>query len=272
MRGGEAGRLPACILNRFQEELVPGNIRKAEHFLGMLKRFTEFLRHRVSTAFEVGSSSESPALFLGRLKEIASLQQRPLSFFAERLYSLDKNLGISDYSENDYFSEDYYQLQKVANFATLVSSYAKGFVVITEAGSSAVDSIIHLVCLDASLAIAPVFQSASSVIITSGTLSPLDMLPKILGFSPVLLASFPMSLPGNRNPINPLIVSRGSDQVPISSRFQNRGDTAIIRNYGSLLLEFSKVTPDGLIAFFPSYVYLQDAVKTWHEMVNACIH
>lgn len=45
---------------------------------------------------------------------------------------------------------------------------------------------VQLTCLDASLAIKPVFQKFASVILTSGTLSPLDMYPKMLNFNPVV--------------------------------------------------------------------------------------
>jgi len=54
--------------------------------------------------------------------------------------------------------------------------------------------VFHLVCLDASLAIAPVFERFSSVIITSGTLSPLDMYPKMLRFDATVLESYVMTL------------------------------------------------------------------------------
>ena len=45
----------------------------------------------------------------------------------------------------------------------------------------------------------------------------------------------------------------GSDQLPISTRFEERNDMSIIRNYGTLLLETAKVVPDGICCFFISY-------------------
>lgn len=54
--------------------------------------------------------------------------------------------------------------------------------------------VFHLVCLDPSLAIAPVFERFSSVVITSGTLSPLDMYPKMLGFDATVSESYVMTL------------------------------------------------------------------------------
>lgn len=53
---------------------------------------------------------------------------------------------------------------------------------------------VQLSCLDASLAMKPVFSKFQSVIITSGTLSPIDLYPRILNFQPVAIQSFAMTL------------------------------------------------------------------------------
>ena len=95
--------------------------------------------------------------------------------------------------------------------------------------------VMHFRCLDASIAIRPVFKRFQSVVITSGTLSPLDMYPRILDFHPVIMSSFTMTLA--RQCILPMIVGKGNDQVALTSKFEARDDTAVIRNYGNLLLE-----------------------------------
>lgn len=53
---------------------------------------------------------------------------------------------------------------------------------------------MQLSCLDASLAMKPVFTKFQSVIITSGTLSPIDLYPRILNFQPTVIQSFAMTL------------------------------------------------------------------------------
>ncbi|NWY08002.1 ERCC2 helicase, partial [Nothoprocta ornata] len=40
---------------------------------------------------------------------------------------------------------------------------------------------------------------------------------------------------------------------------------AVIRNYGNLLLEMSAVVPDGIVAFFTSYQYMENIVASWYE-------
>lgn len=58
-------------------------------------------------------------------------------------------------------------------------------------------------CLDPSIAMKPVFERFSSVVITSGTISPLDMYPKMLQFTPVVQESYSMTL--TRNSFLPLV-------------------------------------------------------------------
>lgn len=137
--------------------------------------------------------------------------------------------------------DEYASLQKVASFATLVATYEKGkcltkyidslpenfhagFLLILEPfetdNATVPNPIFHFTCvhqftltppypirysrcLDPSLAIKPVFERFSSVVITSGTISPLDMYPKMLQFTPVVQETYPMTL--TRNAFLPLV-------------------------------------------------------------------
>ena len=62
-----------------------------------------------------------------------------------------------------------------------------------------------------------------------------------------------------------MIISKGNDQVAISSKFESREDTAVIRNYGQLLVETAKIVPDGIVCFFTSYMYLESVVASWYD-------
>ena len=240
------------------EEAVPGNIRKAEHFVSFLKRFSEFLKIRLK-ALDV--MSETPLQFLKGLKEQTFIDKKGLVFASERLASLIRTLEITEL-------EDFTSLSQVAAFGTTVASYSEGFAVIMEPFDSMAkgvpNPILHLCCLDASIAISSVFERFQSVIITSGTLSPLEMYPNMLRFSTVTMKSFTMSLV--RDCFRPLIITRGSDQIGISSKFDVRNDPAVIRNYGNVLLEYAKIVPDGLVCFFPSYIYMEGIIAQWNEI------
>ncbi|KAI1915488.1 TFIIH/NER complex ATP-dependent 5'-3' DNA helicase subunit [Ophidiomyces ophidiicola] len=240
------------------KEAVPGNIRRAEHFVAFLKRFIEYLKTRMKVTHTI---SETPLSFLSHLKDLTFIERKPLRFCAERLTSLVRTLELMNI-------EDYQPLQEVATFATLTATYEKGFLLILEPFESDTatvpNPILHFTCLDAAIAIRPVFDRFSSVIITSGTLSPLEMYPKMLGFTTVLQESYSMTLA--RRSFLPMIVTRGSDQAQISSSFQIRNDPGVVRNYGNLLLEFSRITPDGIVVFFPSYLYMESIISMWQGM------
>jgi len=240
------------------QEAVPGNIRRAEHFVTFLMRFIEYLKTRMKVRQVI---SETPASFLAHLKEYTFIEKKPLRFCAERLTSLVRTLELTNI-------EDYQPLQEVATFATLVATYEKGFLLILEPYESDTaevpNPVLHFTCLDAAIAIKPVFDRFSSVIITSGTISPLEMYPKMLGFEVVVQESYAMTLA--RRSFLPIIITRGSDQVNVSSGFQVRNEPSVVRNYGNILTEFSKLTPDGMVVFFPSYLYMESIISMWQGM------
>jgi len=239
------------------QEAVPGNIRKGEHFVAFIKRLVEYLKTRLRVQYVV---QESPAGFLADISKKVCIDRKPLRFAAERLASLIRTLEISH-------SNDFSPLTVISHFATLVSTYTKGFTIIIEPSDdktpNVMNPVMHFRCLDASIAIRPIFERFQSVVITSGTLSPLDMYPRMLDFHPVIMSSFTMTLA--RPCILPMIVGKGNDQVALTSKFEAREDTAVIRNYGNLLLETVSIVPDGVVCFFTSYLYMETVVATWYD-------
>jgi DNA excision repair protein ERCC-2 len=247
-------------------ESVPGNIRRAEHFIGFMKKVVEHLKARLRTVAgpNGGVQSETPLAFLHRMTNGTSLEAKPLKFSYSRLTSLLRTLQVSNL-------DDFNALTDVADFATLLATYSEGvakFAIIMEPNGSsipgAVEPVIQLACLDASLAIAPLFKRFGSVIITSGTLSPIDLYPKLLQFEPCISESFNMST--FRPCIRPLVITRGSDQLAVSTKFEDRGDMGVVRNYGAMLVELCSVIPDGVVAFFTSYSYMESIVSEWDAM------
>jgi DNA excision repair protein ERCC-2 len=59
------------------KEAIPGNIRKAEHFVAFLKRFVEYLKTRMRVLHVV---AETPLSFLQHLKDITYIERRPLRY------------------------------------------------------------------------------------------------------------------------------------------------------------------------------------------------
>ena len=110
-------------------------------------------------------------------------------------------------------------LLRVINFCTLVGLYDNGFMTIIEPPfisrqnpSSLISSqcTLKMICCDASIGMKPLFSLFKHVIFTSGTLSPLDLYPKLLGFQPMVARSICV----DANPrLLPVVVTRGNDQV-----------------------------------------------------------
>lgn len=244
-------------------EAVPGNIRRAEHFISFMKKVVEHLKTRLRAVAGAngGVRSETPLAFLHRMTNGTGLEAKPLRFAYSRLSSLLRTLQVSNL-------DDFNALTDVADFSSLLATYSEGvakFAIIMEPNGSSIpgasDPVIQLACLDSSLAIAPLFKRFGNIVITSGTLSPIDLYPKLLQFQPCVSESFNMTT--FRPCIRPLVVTRGSDQLAVSTKYEDRGDMGVIRNYGSLLVELCSVIPDGVVAFFTSYSYMESIISEW---------
>lgn len=282
----EPMRANPTLSEEVTNEIIPESIRKASEFLGVLDKVIQYLRTRISVkqVFQ-----ESPSFFLKRFGEAMGMADtKPLRFCTGRLNSLLKTIEITNLDK-------YQPIGLVADFATLASTYEKeGFIVLMEpyepyefalatrglgsplhnpqtaanaqinAADLTTNPRLELSCLDASIAMKAVLAKFPRVVITSGTLSPPGMLPRILGMKPALTLSLSMSL--QRTSVCPLVVTRGSDQTPISTKFDMRSNLDVARNYASLLLEFAKIVPDGMVCFFPSYQFMEMMVSVWNEM------
>lgn len=61
-------------------------------------------------------------------------------------------------------------------------------------------------------------------------------------------------------------MTKGLDQLAISTWFEDRNDNNILWNYGDLIIRLSQVVPDGIVVFFPSYLFMETIVMKWEEM------
>lgn len=273
-------------------EYVPGNLRNTVHLLSVLRRLVAFFKTRLKATH---LTSESVKSFAQGLEDLAFVGRRTLSFVSQRLGIAVQRLGCTDASLS--------ALQAVADFSTLLGLHSRGFAVVFEPHdpvTGAFSPVLRLCCLDASIAIAHVFQRFRSVVITSGTLSPMEMYPRILNFVPAVTAEIGATL--SRNCIAPLVITKGNDQmllradgggspehgtgdgggageVPaghmpvnsitapagdsISTAFAVRNDPSVIRNYGTLLVSLASTVPDNIVVFFPSYSCLEQIVAVW---------
>ena len=73
-------------------------------------------------------------------------------------------------------------------------------------------------------------------------------------------------MPFYRPCLLPLIVTNGSDQTILSTKFDERKDINVARNYGLLLLQLASSVPDGVCVFFPSYIYMEQVIAQWDAL------
>lgn len=110
--------LPDDIL----KEAVPGNIRRAEHFLHVLRRLVQYLEGRLETD---NVEKEGPVGFVASINTHAGIDQKTLKFCYDRLHSLMLTLEITD-------TDEFLHIQTICDFATLVGTYTRGFSIIIE--------------------------------------------------------------------------------------------------------------------------------------------
>uniref|UniRef100_A0A8C9GPI1 General transcription and DNA repair factor IIH helicase subunit XPD n=1 Tax=Piliocolobus tephrosceles TaxID=591936 RepID=A0A8C9GPI1_9PRIM len=251
------GNIPILMQDIIKKMIVPGNIRNAKHFLNLMRVVVLYLKKYINT-YEV--TSEGPLSFLYKCEKQTKLDTSFFRYCFDRLKMLLNTLHVINIDE-------YACLNVVCNFCTLLGSYVKGFILICEPYPEATgiyDPVLQFACLDSSIAMKYVLSKYKSVVLTSGTISPLELYPKLLNFETLLTASFPMSF--DRKCVCPLIVTKSVDLIPLSSQYCLRNDMNVIKNYGLLLYEICKNIPDGVVGYFPSYIYMEQVISTWYEI------
>lgn len=105
------------------------------------------------------------------------------------------------------------------------------------------------------------FLKVRSIIITSGTLSPLPSFQMELGLN------FPIQLENNHviksDQIFVRVVGKGVSGKELSSKFGRRDDPEYIAELGNTLASLCRNIPGGILVFFPSYGAMETAIERW---------
>ncbi|CAA7409948.1 unnamed protein product [Spirodela intermedia] len=106
-----------------------------------------------------------------------------------------------------------------------------------------------------------------SVIMTSGTLSPLD------SFALEMSLEFPIRLENphvvSRSQVWVGVVSRGPSGFSFNSSYRNRDSVDYKQELGNAIVNFARIVPDGLLVFFPSYYLMNQCIECWRNMNHA---
>ncbi|KAM7254630.1 hypothetical protein ACFE04_004010 [Oxalis oulophora] len=103
-----------------------------------------------------------------------------------------------------------------------------------------------------------------SIILTSGTLSPMD------SFAQELKLDFPVRLENphviSSNQIWAGVVPAGPSGRSFNSSYKNRDSLEYKRELGNAIVNFARIVPDGLLVFFPSYYMLDKCITCWKDV------
>jgi regulator of telomere elongation helicase 1 len=104
-------------------------------------------------------------------------------------------------------------------------------------------------------------KSLRSVILTSGTLSPLDSFALELRLPFHIKLENPHIIKSNQIWLG--IVDKGPRGNILNSNYNNRQNEIYLEELGSSIINWARIIPHGLLVFFPSYSILQIAITYW---------
>ena len=262
---------PQKLWQDMQQAAITDSMKDAKQFLQILRKITIMVQRNFFSMSSVYVCK--PDALLRKLKREVRLEPAQLRYCAARLRLLLNTLEVAD-------TFHFRHISLICAFLTYISSYDENaFTVIFEPFDPTnilhtPDPVLHLACLDASLGMRPVFKAYNNVVLTSGTLSPLHIFPKILGFSPIVAKAFEMTI--NRQCIAPIIVARGYgpqamafEPVDLNTSYRTRQDErkhpVVEASYANLLISLVRVVPDGMVCFFTGYIYMGKMLHAWKE-------
>jgi len=155
--------------------------------------------------------------------------------------------------------EDLHELYKVHICKEEKMEGGKGFL----KGKSE-NTILHLWCFSPGFSMQRLARlGARSIILTSGTLSPLQATAEEIGLP------FPVQLE-NQHIVTASqvwcgVLGQGPDGTSLNSSFKSRSDPKYLAALGQVIIMILKIVPKGVLIFFPSYGLLNSTREFWQN-------
>ncbi len=100
-----------------------------------------------------------------------------------------------------------------------------------------------------------------SILVTSGTLSPLPSYSLELGLP------FPHTIENehiiSKEQISVRVIGKGVSGKALTSTYNRRDDIEYITELGNTIISLTRVIPDGVLIFFPSYGVMETCIEKW---------
>ncbi|ODN04388.1 Fanconi anemia group J protein, partial [Orchesella cincta] len=122
---------------------------------------------------------------------------------------------------------------------------------------------VHLWCLNPAVAFEDIQKTVHSIVLTSGTLSPMQSFESELG------AEFPLKLEAShvidKHQVWAGIIGTGPNGVSLNGSYQNTETLKYQDELGEILYRVCNTMPHGVLCFFPSYRMLDTLCNRWTE-------
>ncbi|RZF47024.1 hypothetical protein LSTR_LSTR013815 [Laodelphax striatellus] len=106
-------------------------------------------------------------------------------------------------------------------------------------------------------------QGVRSIILTSGTLAPLDATITELGIPVEVTLENPHIVKGDQVCVS--VLKTGPTNKELKSTYENRNNETYLNELAYTLQNVSRVVPHGMLVFFPSYFTMEKTVSYWQE-------
>ena len=123
---------------------------------------------------------------------------------------------------------------------------------------------MSLWCLNPGIIFKQIACKAHSVVLTSGTLAPLDSFSSELGtiFQVSLEAPHVVNM---KKQVFAGVIATTPQGQPLLATYQHSSKTSFQDAVGQIILNMCSTVPDGLLVFFPSYAMLEKLMSRWKE-------
>lgn len=260
---------------KFMQPIVPahqidrnicGTVWNMDNFLFRANYLLKFLTGLINSCQNDSklSTSFTASQLLTLIYQEIFIEPLALYFMGPRLSYFIASEGIDEVQE-------FAPLYAVFNFCAILATYNDSISVLVDFHNpieSELIPTIQLTCHDASNAFSMITDKFKSFFITSSALCVPGFYPILLGFEPktqIGCELLPRDERGS-NSVNAMTISHGNDQQPLHlTPADVSKNIGMVRNIMSLMIEASKVTPDGMVAFFPSFQVLNTIVTKWRN-------
>lgn len=121
---------------------------------------------------------------------------------------------------------------------------------------------VNLWCLNAAVPFNALSRSARSVIVTSGTLSPINSFAGELGVCFGIAKSLPHVVDVRRQ-VFATVVGSGPGNVKLDATYRGASSFEFQDSLGRAIVAYCNVIPGGVLVFFPSYRFLKILIARW---------